>query len=125
MIAQTEDALRLAKWGGKPVYEPSEYEDALEEIAKAEATGRETPADCLKRLLDARDPRVMALYKAARPKPAAVIPGSPDDERVRERLLDERVRLRKRPGESMEQALARLLREDDEVRDAYRTSRRR
>ena len=117
------DAQRVAKGAARPNYTRRQYEGAMLDLAAREVQGNETPTAAFARLCAVGDARMGALYKAAA---AADVPGS--DGRFAEQggvrgfvghLMNEVARYGKRQGESDEQALARLMREDQIVRDAY------
>lgn len=119
------DADRVAKGTGRPRYTRREYEGAMLDLAASEVRGHETPTVAFARLCASGDPRMEALHKAA---VVADVPAVEPSERFARHggvkgllthLMSEAARSRKREGESEEQALDRLLREDEVVRDAY------
>ncbi|MCK6445977.1 MAG: hypothetical protein L6Q99_06250 [Planctomycetes bacterium] len=114
------DAERVAKSGSAPRYTRDDYHGEMLEISKREARSGETPAAAFTRLID--EGRFDDLYAAGERAEvveveAAMTKAAPED-RFYPMLLD-LAQMRKRAGETIEAACARLLNEDPVVRDAY------
>jgi hypothetical protein len=114
------DAERVAKSGSAPRYTRDDYHGEMVEISKREARSGETPAVAFARLID--EGRFDDLYAAGERAEsveveAAMTKAAPED-RFFPMLLD-LAQMRKRAGESIEAACARLMSEDPVVRDAY------
>ena len=115
-----EDAERVRKSGSSPRYSKDDYHGAMQEIAKAQARPGEDVARAFARLVG--DGVFDDLYQAAElaevaEVEAAMAKAAPED-RFYPMLMDMAL-MRKRHGETIEQAAARLLHEDATVRDAY------
>lgn len=115
-----EDAERVRKSGSSPRYTRDDYHSAMQEIAKAEARPGEGVAGAFARLVG--EGRFDDLYQAAElaefAEVEAAIEKSAPEDRFYPMLMDMAL-MRKRQGETIEQAAARLLHEDATVRDAY------
>jgi hypothetical protein len=116
----SEDAQRVAKSGSSPRYTRDDYHEEMARIAKAESRSGETPAVAYARLVN--EGRFDDLYAAGERADvieieAAMAKAAPED-RFYPILMD-LAHLRKRSGETIEQAATRLLCEDDVVKAAY------
>ena len=114
------DAERVRKSGSSPRYTRDDYHGAMQEIAKAEARPGEGVAGAFARLVS--EGRFDDLYAAAElaeehERAEAMSKAAPED-RFYPMLMDLAL-MRKRQGETIEQAASRLLHEDATVRDAY------
>ena len=96
-------------------------------IAQAEARAGESSALAFSRLISDHDPRMRALYKAARRASADSQEPTSREEIAKALsakdhifgLMEKIVRNEKRPDESEARAFNRLVREDKEMRGAY------
>ena len=116
------DAQRIAKSanGAAPAFDSATYEDAMCDLAKSEARSGESVGAALSRLLTDHDPRLAALGKAA--YHAELAAESADLLRKRatfDELLATMASLSKREDETIEAATARLLRENEVVKQAF------
>jgi hypothetical protein len=125
-LSKIEDAERVVTKGAEPSYTRQEYEQAMLDLSKAEANAGESPACSFARLCET-DRRMDALYKAA----CNAIDRTA--EREERELLSKRAtrndhifglmvksaRIAKRPSETVEQALERMLCTDKVFSDAY------
>lgn len=117
------DAERVAKSGSTPRYTRDDYHGEMLEISKREARSGETPAAAFTRLID--EGRFDDLYAAGERAEsveveAAMTKAAPED-RFYPMLLD-LAQMRKRAGETIEAACARLLVEDPVVAAAYQST---
>jgi len=115
-----QDAQRVAKSGTAPRYTRDRYEDEMLSLSKQLALPGEDTVSAFARL--AGDGRFDDLYAAgeradAAEAEAAMAKAAPDDRFYP--LLMDLASMRKRAGETIEAACARLLEEDSTVRDAY------
>lgn len=125
-LAKIEDAGRVATHNAEPSYTRQEYEEAMLELSKTEANPGESPACAFARLCET-DRRMEALYKAA----CTAIDRKTDREErelLKKRatrndyifeLMVKSARAAKRPSETVEQALSRMLTTDKTFSDAY------
>lgn len=117
------DAEHVSK-GAPPRYTRDQAETAMLDLAKREARAGETPAAAFARLC-AGDARMDALYALGQAADIAEIESAtksaPKDDRFYPLLLD-MAQMRKRAGETIEQAVSRLMSEDDVVKAAYAAS---
>lgn len=117
------DAERVAKSGSTPRYTRDDYHNEMVEISKREARSGESPAVAFSRLVN--EGRFDDLYSAGERADIveieAATKSAPQDDRFYPLLLD-MAQMRKRAGETIEAACARLLNEDPVVRDAYAAS---
>jgi hypothetical protein len=125
-LSKIEDAERVVTKGAEPRYTRQDYEQSMLDLAKSEANEGESPACAFARLCET-DPRMDRLYKAA----CAAIDRTA--EREERELLTKRAtrndhifelmvksaRVAKRPSETVEEALDRMLRTDKVFSDAY------
>ncbi len=114
------EAERVSK-GASPTVTRDQAESAMLDLAKREARDREGTAAAFTRLCES-DERMQKLYALGQAADVAeereaLSKAAPDD-RFYPLLLD-LARMRKRTGETIEAACARLLTEDPVVRDAY------
>ena len=125
-LAKIEDAGRVATQDAEPSYTRQEYEQAMLDLAKAEAHGAESPACAFARLCET-DRRMDALYKAAcmaidrkteREERELLSKRATRNDHIFE-LMVKSARVAKRPSETVEQALERMLRTDKVFSDAY------
>jgi hypothetical protein len=126
MKEQLEDAEHVAKGGTVPRFTKRDYDAAMLSLAKAEARPGESTAGAFARLCD-EDPRMGKLYAAG--ERAEVVH---DDREERELLAKHRAemwplmvkaaRSQARDGETLEQALDRLLCTDPLFQRAYATT---
>jgi hypothetical protein len=117
------DSERVAKSGSAPRYTRDDYHGEMVEISKREARSGETPAVAFSRLID--EGRFDDLYAAGERAEsveveAAMTKAAPED-RFYPMLLD-LAQMRKRAGETIEAACARLLTEDPVVAAAYQST---
>jgi hypothetical protein len=114
------DARDLAKRA--PTHTARQYEDAMCDLARREAAPGESEGAALSRLLADRDDRLVALSKAAHA--AGIAERAPATARTQELamgLMRKRAEQCASPGESVDDAFARLGREGDEIfSEAYR-----
>lgn len=135
-----EHAMLVAKSGGESAYGRRDYEDAMLELAKAEARPGESPEVAFVRLLQDREPRMEALAKAGQmadiaERQAAAEKWREDTasgkrgEDIRKRTADREAagaQMEKyaaasaRDGETPEQAMTRMLCEDETMQTLYR-----
>jgi len=113
------DAERVSK-GAAPGFTRAQYEDEMMRLSKAAARPGESPAVSFARL--AGDGHFDALYAAGEladehERANAMSKAAPDDRF--HRLLVDMAQMRKRSGETLDGACARLLAEDPIVRAAY------
>jgi len=117
------DAERVSK-GAPPRFTRDQAETAMLDLAKREASAGETPSAAFARLCEG-DVRMRALYALGEAADIAEVQAAtkaaPQDDRFYPMLLD-LASMRKRAGETIETACARLLTEDPVVRDAYAAS---
>lgn len=117
------DAERVSK-GAPPRYTRDQAESAMLDLAKSEARAGETPVVAFARLCEG-DARMDALYGLAQAADIAEVEAAtkaaPQDDRFYPMLLD-MAQMRKRAGETIEQAVSRLMSEDDVVKAAYAAS---
>lgn len=117
------DAERVTK-GAPPRYTRDQAEAAMLDLAESEARAGEGVCDAYARLCKS-DARMDALYGLAEAADIAEVQAAtkaaPQDDRFYPMLLD-LAQMRKRAGETIEAACARLLTEDPVVRDAYAAS---
>lgn len=117
------DAERVAKSGSTPRYTRDDYHNEMVELSKSLARPNETPAVAFSRLVD--EGHFDSLYEAGERADIveieAATKAAPQDDRFYPLLLD-LARMRKRAGETIEAACARLMSEDPVVRDAYAAS---
>ena len=115
------EADRVSK-GAPPTVTREQAEAAMLDLAKREARPGESIALSFARLCedDARMQKLYDLGQAAdvAESSAALSKGVSGDPRF-DRLLMDHARLRKRAGESVEQAASRLLHEDEDIRSLY------
>jgi len=119
-----KDAERVAKSGGMPSFTRQQYESEMMALAKREAGAGESTACAFARLCDERNPQIEALFKAAEQAEAR---RSDREERElitkhREEmwpLLVKAARSHARVGETVEQALDRLLCTDPLFKRVY------
>ncbi len=118
-----DDAERVTN-GATPSYTRDQIESAMLDLAKSEAREGETPVAAFARLCQG-DARMDALYGLAEAADIAEVQAAtkaaPQDDRFYPMLLD-LAQLRKRAGETIEQAASRLLTTDRTVMDAYAAS---
>lgn len=118
MNDQIQDAERVAK-GAEPHYTRKQYESAIFDLVEAEAQPGEGIANAYARLVEG-DPRIAKLYDAGDQADAVeqrdVLAKREDKVWP---MIVEVAKGRRREGETIEQATARLLEEDPTVRDAY------
>jgi hypothetical protein len=118
------DAERVSKSGSAPRFTRDAAESAMIELAKREARSGESPCAAFARLCEG-DSRMDALYSLGQAADVAevetVAKAAPPDDRFYPMLLD-MASMRKRSGETLDAACARLLAEDPIVRDAYAAS---
>lgn len=122
-----DDARSVAKGASAPAFSKDEYEDEMLRIAQAEARAGESQAVSFSRMISDHDPRMMALYKAAR-KAAAVTEEPASREEIAKAqsakdlifaLMSKLARGEMQAGETEVQAFNRLVRSDREMRGAY------
>lgn len=116
-----DDAERVAKSGSSPRYTRSDYEDEMMSLSKQLARPGEDTVSAFARLAGEGD--FDALYAAGEQadiaeERTALSKGVSRDDRF-DRLLLDLAKMRRTPGETIEQAATRLLNEDATVRDAY------
>jgi hypothetical protein len=117
------DAERVAKAGSAPRYTRDDYHGEMLEMSRREARSGETSAAAFTRLID--EGRFDDLYAAGERAEtveveAAMTKAAPED-RFYPMLLD-LAQMRKRAGETIEAACARLLVEDPVVAAAYQST---
>lgn len=115
------EAERVSK-GAPPTVTRDQAEAAMLDLAKAEARPGESVAVSFARLCET-DSRMAKLYDLGHAadvaeESVALEKGVSGDPRF-DRLLMDLARMRKRGGETVEQAASRLLHEDATIRDAY------
>jgi len=117
------DAERVSK-GAAPSCTRDQAETAMLDLAQREARAGEGVCNAYARLCKS-DARMDALYGLAEAADIAEVQAAtkaaPQDDRFYPMLLD-MAQMRKRAGETIEAACARLLTEDPVVRDAYAAS---
>ncbi len=125
-LTKIEDAQRVARTDAEPSYTRQEYEQAMLDLAKAEANAGESPACAFARLCET-DRRMEALYKAActaidrksdREERELLSKRATRNDHIFE-LMVKSARASKRPSETVEQALSRMLTTDKTFSDAY------
>ena len=125
-LTKIADAERVAEGNAEPSYTRRDYELAMLELAKAEARGSESTACAFARMCE-EDRRMDALYKAAcaavdreedRQVQALLAKRASRNDRIYE-LMVKSARSARRPSETVEQALSRMLATDKVFQDAY------
>jgi len=123
-LSKIADAERVVTKGAVPSYTRQQYEEEMLDLAKREASVGESTACAFARLCDERNPQIEALFKAAE---QAEVRRSDREERElitkhREEmwpLLVKAARSHARVGETVEQALDRLLCTDPLFKRVY------
>ena len=114
------DAERVSK-GGTPRYTRDQAEEAMMELAKAEARPGEGVASAFARLCES-DERIQKLYDLGQAadfaEEQAIVEKADPGDRFTPLLMD-LAKSKRREGETIEACAARLLSEDPIVRDAY------
>jgi hypothetical protein len=130
-----DDAKRVVLGVSTPTFRRQDYEEAMLDLARAEAWPGENVNQAFARLCSNGDKRMDALYAAAcvvrpasdegavasegsAPKAASVAKRMADRDRIWQLML-KTARHERRQGESVQKALDRLLETDEVIRDAY------